>query len=97
MIFGSGTGGAIAIYLGRLNLTIKECEEHYKAIGDEIYARPFSSWNPRNRYNYDHVRFEEVLKEQTRPFPRKPPNARTPPSEGLEFGHQSARSPECKA
>ncbi|KIM23636.1 hypothetical protein M408DRAFT_252539 [Serendipita vermifera MAFF 305830] len=89
MIFGSGTGGTIAVLLGRLNLTIKECEDHYKAIGDEVYANPFSNWNPRQRYNYDHERLERILKEESKPFASE---------EGVvRFGHQSERSPSCKA
>lgn len=89
MIFGSGTGGAIAVYLGRLNLTIKECEDHYKRLGEEVYARPCSAWNPFCRFNYDSERLEQVLKEQTKPF--IPANANT-----LEFSHQRRINPDCK-
>jgi hypothetical protein len=90
MIFGSGTGGAIAVYLGRLNLTIKECEEHYERLGDEVYAHPCSIWNPFHRFNYDFERLERLLKEQTKPFHRVN-------SETLDFGHHRKNSPECKA
>jgi hypothetical protein len=90
MIFGSGTGGAIAVYLGRLNLTIKECEEHYEQLGDEVYAHPCSIWNPFHRFNYDFERLERLLKKQTKPFQRAD-------SKTLDFGHQRRNSPECKA
>jgi hypothetical protein len=64
IIFGSGTGGIIAVYLGRLHLTLEECERFYKELGEGIYAYPNKIWNPF-QYKYDSKRLESVLKRQT--------------------------------
>ncbi|KIM23637.1 hypothetical protein M408DRAFT_252540 [Serendipita vermifera MAFF 305830] len=82
LIVGSGTGGLIAIYLGRLKLTIKECEERLVNIGDQVYEAPFSHWNVFQRYSYDSTALEKVLKEQ--------------PGSNLPFCHQEAEGTGCK-
>jgi hypothetical protein len=64
IIFGSGTGGVIAVYFGRLHLTLEECERFYKELSEGIYAHPNKMWNPF-QYKYDSTRLESVLKRQT--------------------------------
>jgi hypothetical protein len=63
VIFGSGTGGIIAVYLGRLHLTLEECERCYKELGEGVYAHPNKIWNPF-QYKYDSKRLDSVLKGQ---------------------------------
>jgi hypothetical protein len=64
IIFGSGTGGMIAVYIGRLHLTLEECERFYKELGEGVYAHPNTIWNAF-QYKYDSRRLESLLKRQT--------------------------------
>ncbi|KIM23605.1 hypothetical protein M408DRAFT_11431 [Serendipita vermifera MAFF 305830] len=65
-IFGTGTGGVLAVYFGRLHLTLGECEAHYKQLGDEVYTHPFSRFHIWQRCKYDSERMDQVLQKQTK-------------------------------
>lgn len=85
---GSGTGGLIAIYLGVFKLTIKQCEDQIRAIGNKTYAQPFSRWNMLQRYNYDYIALEEALKAPLAYGSTEVPERK--------FCFQIAESPQCK-
>lgn len=53
MIGGTSTGGIIAIMLGRLRMSLDECEEAYKTLSKEIFsATAHGSANPRRMYDF---------------------------------------------
>ena len=67
LIVGSGTGGIIAVYLGRFRLTIKQCEDAYNELCEEIFGHP-CGWEPFWRsdgYKYSHMRLESIVQKQT--------------------------------
>ena len=89
-IFGSGTGGVIAVYLGRFHLTLRECEEFYDQLGSDVYSQPFSNWNLYQTCKYDDKSLECVVKQQTKRFLE--PNATA-----LPFLCSPGRTSNCKA
>ena len=54
MIGGTSTGGIIAIMLGRLHMTLDECEIAYKELSSKIFTA-------RNRHNLDPRRMYDFL------------------------------------
>ena len=53
MIGGTSTGGVIAIMLGRLRMSLDECEEAYKTLSKKIFsATAHGSANPRRMYDF---------------------------------------------
>lgn len=53
MIGGTSTGGIIAIMLGRLQMSLDECEEAYKTLSKKIFsATAHGSVNPRRMYDF---------------------------------------------
>ena len=53
MIGGTSTGGIIAIMLGRLRMSLEECETAYKTLSSEIFrARSRHSADPRRIYDF---------------------------------------------
>ena len=65
-IFGTSTGGLIAILLGRLRLTVEEALHIYEDFAGEVFGkkRLFSIRSPLlyPRGKYDHRKLEEILK-----------------------------------
>ena len=53
MIGGTSTGGIIAIMLGRLRMSLDECEEAYKTLSKKIFsATAHGNANPRRMYDF---------------------------------------------
>ena len=53
MIGGTSTGGIIANMLGRLRMSLDECEEAYKTLSKKIFsATAHGSANPRRMYDF---------------------------------------------
>ena len=53
MIGGTSTGGIIAIMLGRLRMSLDECEEAYKTLSKKVFsATTRGSANPRRIYDF---------------------------------------------
>jgi hypothetical protein len=75
LIIASGTGAIIAVYLGRFRLTIKQCEDAYEELCEEVFGHPSGSepfWRSDGN-KYSHMRLESVIQKQTnryRPFER---------------------------
>jgi hypothetical protein len=67
---GSGTGGLIALYLGRFQLTIKECEDAYIELASAVYGNPLGwfdfVYSPHMQY--DHNIMESVIKQQIKRY-----------------------------
>jgi patatin-like phospholipase/acyl hydrolase len=62
LIGGTSTGGIIAVLLGRLRLSIKECQKKYNDLSKDIFDEErFGSgvWQSR----YDHTNLEAILKK----------------------------------
>jgi patatin-like phospholipase/acyl hydrolase len=68
LIGGTSTGGIIAVLLGRLRLSIKECEDIYNVLSSQIFAEErralWGVWQSR----YDHVNLEAILKDTLATF-----------------------------
>ncbi|KAF4975608.1 hypothetical protein FDECE_18556, partial [Fusarium decemcellulare] len=47
LIGGTSTGGFIAVMLGRLRMTLKECEETYLKLGTDIFEPKRAKWDGR--------------------------------------------------
>ncbi|TKA49859.1 hypothetical protein B0A49_13135 [Cryomyces minteri] len=58
-VFGTSTGGLIAIMLGRLRMTVKNCLIEYKTLGKKVFGRK----RPWKWYRYDHRILESVIKD----------------------------------
>ena len=52
MIGGTSTGGLIAIMLGRLRMSLDECEEAYKALSEQIFTPIRDAVDPRRVYDF---------------------------------------------
>ncbi|KAF2147951.1 FabD/lysophospholipase-like protein, partial [Myriangium duriaei CBS 260.36] len=64
MIGGTGTGGLIAIMLGRLEMTVDECMEEYVALHATIFKKS-NFWNSK-QVRYDYAALEAGLKRLLR-------------------------------
>jgi patatin-like phospholipase/acyl hydrolase len=66
MIGGTSTGGLIAIMLGRLNMTIDECIDHYLHLSAEIFKRKIwpLKYNAKGRIasQYDATKLERIIR-----------------------------------
>ncbi|OJD29637.1 ankyrin repeat protein [Diplodia corticola] len=51
MIGGTSTGGIIAVMLGRLHMTLDQCEQAYRELSKKIFTPKRSSWNLPGRAN----------------------------------------------
>ncbi|WJG35915.1 acyl transferase/acyl hydrolase/lysophospholipase, partial [Fusarium oxysporum Fo47] len=52
LIGGTSTGGIIAAMLGRLHMSLKECEEAYLKLGEEIFAPKRARWDGRRLVDF---------------------------------------------
>ncbi|KAI1761318.1 acyl transferase/acyl hydrolase/lysophospholipase [Hypoxylon sp. FL1150] len=69
MIAGTSTGGLIAIMLGRLKMSIKECIKKYETIIDKVF--PNSIWKEGTEWllkgqRYDATNLENIIKDLIR-------------------------------
>ena len=66
-MFGTSTGGLIAILLGRLRLTVKEALNIYEELAGDVFGKPhhFSIRGPLPAFRpkYDHEVLEEAIKQ----------------------------------
>ncbi|KAG8532208.1 uncharacterized protein KY384_003849 [Bacidia gigantensis] len=94
-IAGTSTGGLISIMLGRLRMSVDECIEEYRALGDEVFGKrrifhlrsipPI--WLPREKYN--HKNLEAVIQDLVK---RKVPKiGRFPGGRNFEFDENRCR------
>ncbi|PQE23240.1 Ankyrin repeat-containing domain protein [Rutstroemia sp. NJR-2017a BVV2] len=70
LICGTGTGGLIAILLGRLEYTLEEAIKKYEEFGEKIFSKKLS-WFTRWDATYDHTVVEKLLKEVITESPLK--------------------------
>lgn len=65
MICGTSTGGLIAIMLGRLRLSVKECIEEYRKLSPLIFIKRGHRVTPRGSIQgrFDHEAFERAIRE----------------------------------
>lgn len=71
LIGGSGTGGLIAILLGRLRLTISECIEAYSVLSEEVFRSKHSieasflklPWRSSRKARFSSTALERVMRE----------------------------------
>lgn len=52
MIGGTSTGGLIAIMLGRLRMSLKDCEAAYIRLSSEIFTPVRNNTDPRRIYDF---------------------------------------------
>ena len=52
MIGGTSTGGLIAIMLGRLRMSLRECEATYIRLSSEIFTPVRNNADPRRVYDF---------------------------------------------
>ena len=45
---------------------MKECEDHFRRLGDHVYSVPFSRANIWQKHNYDHRPLVRLLQDQAR-------------------------------
>ena len=61
LIGGTSTGGIIAVLLGRLRLSVQECQGIYDMLSSQIFAK--ERWGEGVlQSKYDHVNLEELIK-----------------------------------
>lgn len=65
MICGTSTGGLIAIMLGRLRMSVKECVTEYRKLSPEIFVKKHHrvSLQGRTQGRFDSTAFELRIKE----------------------------------
>ncbi|CAG7849949.1 SubName: Full=Uncharacterized protein {ECO:0000313/EMBL:CCA67337.1} [Serendipita indica DSM 11827] len=67
-VVGTGTGGILALQIGRFRLTLDELERAYNEFAEEVYGRPwgwtFDAWLYSRGMRYDYRRAERVIQEQ---------------------------------
>ena len=71
---GIGTGGVIALYLGRFRLTIKQCQDAYEELVTEVYGHPYGwedSWHSDGN-RYDYRRLESIVQKQIKQYLPEP-------------------------
>jgi hypothetical protein len=68
-MYGTSTGGLIATLLGRLRLTVPQCLEIYREVGNDLFGtkRSFMPFATR----YDHTPLEEAVKKIVKKFSYK--------------------------
>lgn len=68
MIGGTSTGGLIALMLGRLEMTVDECIDAYKAMSPQIFTKLHHRVNLRGKVQgrFDHTAIETAVKKMLR-------------------------------
>lgn len=63
-VFGTSTGGLIAIMLGRLRMSVADALEAYEKLAGDIFStQQWFSMQGLGRYLYDHTKLEEAVKQ----------------------------------
>ncbi|CZR57037.1 uncharacterized protein PAC_06926 [Phialocephala subalpina] len=64
MIGGTSTGGLIAIMLGRLKMSIKECIDNYNEVMVKVFPKVVSgAWNAGGGSRYEASKLEKAIRE----------------------------------
>ncbi|KEQ74516.1 FabD/lysophospholipase-like protein [Aureobasidium namibiae CBS 147.97] len=72
-MFGTSTGGIIAIMLGRLRMSIKDCISTYSSLGGEVFGKkqPFYLLGQNK---YDCTKLERIIRDVAKSNSRNPKN-----------------------
>lgn len=65
MIGGTSTGGLIAIMLGRLRMSVRECIDTYLEISPKIFTKIHHigvNWKGKTQGRFDHLALESAVK-----------------------------------
>jgi Patatin-like phospholipase len=78
-IFGTSTGGLIAIMLGRLRMSTVDALEAYERLAGDIFgSQQWFNLQGLGRYLYDHTKLEEAIKQVVREAEEKELDRRDP-------------------
>ncbi|MCJ1315256.1 hypothetical protein MMC15_000572 [Xylographa vitiligo] len=89
-VFGTSTGGLIAIMLGRLRMSVDESLDAYRELAGRVFAQPrwFSLFGlARDMYDHHELRKainEVVMKQRDRSLPTNKPGMRDPDGDEVQ-------------